>query len=70
MRFSDIDLHGEYYDNVESVLENHFFNNKPPFKIITGNSSDMRKKVLYYLDENGHKYMSGDLYNLGYIQVL
>tara|TARA_S200000501_G_C20861126_1_gene759783 strand:+ start:957 stop:1196 length:240 start_codon:yes stop_codon:yes gene_type:complete len=70
MKFNDIDLHGEFYNNVESALENHFFNNKPPFKIITGNSSDMRKKVLSYLDENDHKYMSGDLYNLGYIQVL
>ena len=39
-------------------------------KIITGNSSNMRKKVLSYLDKNDYKYMSGNLYNLGFIQVL
>ncbi len=70
MKSNDIDLHGEFYDNVELVLEDHFYNNKPPFKIITGNSSNMKKKVLFYLDENDYKYMSGNLYNLGYIQVL
>ena len=62
MKSNDIDLHGEFYDNIELALENHFFNNKPPFKIITGNSSVMKKKVLSYLDENENKYMSCLLY--------
>ena len=66
----DIDLHGKYYEDVELALEDHFFNNIPPFKIITGNSSKMKNKVLFYLNENNYKYMSGNLYNLGYIQVL
>ena len=70
MKPNDIDLHGEFHDKVELALDDHFYNNKPPFKIITGNSSNMRKKVLSYLDENDYKYMSGNLYNLGYIQVL
>ena len=70
MKPKDIDLHGEFYDNIELALEKHFYSNKPPFKIITGNSSNMRKKVLYYLDKNDYKYMSGNLYNLGFIQVL
>lgn len=70
MKPNDIDLHGEFYDKVELTLEDHFYNNKPPFKIITGNSLNMRKKVLFYLDKNDYKYMSGNLYNLGYIQVL
>ena len=70
MKTNDIDLHGEFYDNIELALEKHFYINKPPFKIITGNSSNMRKKVLHYLDKNDYKYMSGNLYNLGFIQVL
>ena len=52
------------------ILEKHFYKNEPPFKIITGNSSKMREKVIIYLSKNDHKFMSGDLYNQGYIQVL
>ena len=66
----DIDLHGKFYEDVELALEDHFYNNTPPFKIITGNSSKMKNKVLSYLNDHDHKYMSGNLYNQGYIQVL
>ena len=52
MKSNDIDLHGELYDNIELALEEHFYKNKPPFKIITGNTSNMRNKVLSYLDKN------------------
>tara|TARA_B100000959_G_C14885637_1_gene584469 strand:- start:682 stop:897 length:216 start_codon:yes stop_codon:yes gene_type:complete len=67
---NSIDLHGRYYDDVDLSLEKHFYDNEPPFKIITGNSSKMKEKVLNYLDNNNHKYMSGNMYNQGYIQVL
>ena len=67
---NDIDLHGRYYDDVHLTLENHFYDNIPPFKIITGNSAKMKDKVLKYLDANSFKYMSGNMYNQGYIQVL
>jgi hypothetical protein len=67
---NDIDLHGSYYNDVELTLENHFYDNIPPFKIITGNSSKMKNKVLRYLDLNKYKYMSGNMYNQGYIQIL
>jgi len=67
---NSIDLHGRYYDDVDLSLEKHFYDNEPPFKIITGNSSKMIEKVLNYLDNNNHKYMSGNMYNQGYIQVL
>ena len=30
----------------------------------------MKDKVLKYLDANSFKYMSGNMYNQGYIQVL
>ena len=67
---NDIDLHGSYYDDVHLTLENHFYVNIPQFKIITGNSAKMKDKVLKYLDANSFKYMSGNMYNQGYIQVL
>jgi|TARA_B100001250_G_scaffold261709_1_gene225447 hypothetical protein len=67
---NSIDLHGRYYDDVDLSLEKHFYDNEPPFKIITGNSSKMKEKVLKYLENNNHKYMSGNMYNQGYIQVL
>ena len=66
----DIDLHGKFYQDIDQVLEDHFYNNIPPFKIITGNSSKMKIKVISYLNKHDHKYMSGNLYNQGYVQVL
>tara|TARA_X000000950_G_scaffold285992_1_gene393520 strand:+ start:20926 stop:21165 length:240 start_codon:yes stop_codon:yes gene_type:complete len=70
MKSNDIDLHGKFYNDLELTLENHFYNNEPPFKIITGNSSNMKNKVISYLDEHNFKYMSGNEYNQGYIQIL
>ena len=70
MSKKDIDLHGKFYDDIELALEDHFYNNIPPFKIITGNSSKMKERVLSYLIDQDYKYMSGNLYNQGYIQVL
>ena len=70
MSKKDIDLHGKFYDDIELALEDHFYNNIPPFKIITGNSSKMKDRVLSFLNDQNYKYMSGNLYNQGYIQVL
>ena len=70
MSKKDIDLHGKFYDDIELTLEDHFYNNIPPFKIITGNSSKMKERVLSYLNDQNYKYMLGNLYNQGYIQVL
>ena len=70
MSKKDIDLHGKFYNDIELILEEHFYNNIPPFKIITGNSSKMKERVLSYLNDQDYKYMSGNLYNQGYIQVL
>ena len=70
MSKKDIDLHGKFYDDIELALEDHFYNNIPPFKIITGNSSKMKERVLSYLNDQDYKYMSGNLYNQVYIQVL
>ena len=70
MSKKDIDLHGKFYDDIELALEDHFYNNIPPLKFITGNSSKMKERVLSYLNDQDYKYMSGNLYNQGYIQVL
>ena len=70
MSKKDIDLHGKFYSDIELALEDHFYNNIPPFKIITGNSSKMKERGLSYLNDQDYKYMSGNLYNQGYIQVL
>ena len=70
MSKKDIALHGKFYEDIELTLEDHFYNNIPPFKIITGNSSKMKERVLSYLNDQDYKYMSGNLYNQGYIQVL
>ena len=51
---NDIDLHGKFYEDIELTLEDHFYNNIPPFKIITGNSSKMKNKVLSYLNDNDY----------------
>ena len=69
MSKKDIDLHGKFYDDIELALEDHFYNNIPPFKIITGNSSKMKERVLSYLNDKAYKYMSGNHYKQGYIQV-
>lgn len=70
IKTSDIDLHGMVHRDIDDILENHCYLNIPPFKIITGNSNKMKKKVINFLDKNNFKYMSGDIYNQGYINVL
>ncbi|MEE3112808.1 MAG: hypothetical protein VX263_01770 [Bacteroidota bacterium] len=70
IKTSDIDLHGMVHSDIDDILENHCYLNIPPFKIITGNSNKMKKKVMNFLDKNDFKYMSGDIYNQGYINVL
>ena len=37
-----LDLHGVKHEDVERLLENFILLNKPPLKIITGNSDYMR----------------------------
>ena len=43
MSKKDIDLHGKFYEDVELALEDHFYNNIPPFKIITGNRKTTKR---------------------------
>ena len=41
----ELDLHGVRHEEVERLLENFILLNKPPLKVITGNSDYMRKAV-------------------------
>ena len=52
------------------LLEDYCFINTPPFKIVTGNSNKMKKLVIDFLNKNNFKYMEGNHFNQGFIQVL
>jgi len=65
-----LDLHGLTYDEIDRKLEEFCFINTPPFKIVTGNSDKMKKIVFNFLNNNDFKYMEGNVYNQGFIQVL
>ena len=41
----ELDLHGVRHEEVERLLENFILLNKPPLKVITGNSDYMRDAV-------------------------
>ena len=47
MSKKDIDLHGKFYDDIELALEDHFYNNIPPFKIINTCQEIFIIKVIY-----------------------
>ena len=65
-----LDLHGITYNKIEFLLEDYCFINTPPFKIVTGNSNKMKKLVIDFLNKNNFKYMEGNHFNQGFIQVL
>ena len=65
-----LDLHGITYNKIDDLLEDYCFINTPPFKIITGNSNKMKKLVINFLNKNDFKYMEGNHFNQGFIQVL
>ena len=65
-----LDLHGITYNKIEVLLEDYCFINTPPFKIVTGNSNKMKKLVIDFLNKNNFKYMEGNHFNQGFIQVL
>lgn len=46
----ELDLHGLKHHEVEDVVENFILTNDAPFKIITGNSEEMRRVVQKLLD--------------------
>jgi hypothetical protein len=65
-----LDLHGVKHEKIHDKLEDFCFINTPPFKIITGNSYQMKNFVIKFLNKYNYKYMVGDIYNQGYITVL
>ena len=65
-----LDLHGITYNMIEELLEDYCYTNTPPFKIVTGNSNKMKNLVIDFLNKNNFKYMAGNHFNHGFIQVL
>ncbi len=67
-----LDLHGVKHADVELLVENFIFQHQKdlPVKIVTGNSNAMKKIVINVLETHNFKYVDGDFYNRGYIDVL
>jgi len=53
-----LDLHGNYHNSVQRLVENFVLLNPTPLRIITGNSSRMKEMVFQILDchEFGYHY--------------
>ena len=65
----DLDLHGVKHYQVQELVLNHVGRHKPPYKIITGNSTKMREIVSSILHEYKIDYILWKD-NLGSISVL
>lgn len=66
-----LDLHGVRHVDVVNKLNRYFFWEKPGWKqytIITGNSNEMKKIVIKWLQDHEYKYYIPS-HNLGEIQV-
>tara|TARA_B100001250_G_C19463124_1_gene641114 strand:- start:357 stop:605 length:249 start_codon:yes stop_codon:yes gene_type:complete len=71
-KLEPLDLHSVKHGDVSVLVEDYILTNQHlvPLKIITGNSDKMKKIVVDVLNDHGFKYVEGDYYNLGYINVL
>tara|TARA_B100000902_G_scaffold323131_1_gene316764 strand:- start:116 stop:364 length:249 start_codon:yes stop_codon:yes gene_type:complete len=67
-----LDLHGIKHSDVSKIVEDFILEHQDycPLKIITGNSLKMKNLVKKVLDHHRFKYVDGDYYNRGYIDVL
>lgn len=64
----NLDLHGVKHHSADDIIEDFILITKPPFSIITGNSTIMKSKCLYLLDKYKFKWMITS-YNLGEIII-
>ena len=67
-----LDLHGVKHSEVEKILEDFYFwkgKNDDKSFIITGDSIDMKKIVLKFLDVNNFSYLT-PTNNAGIIEVI
>jgi len=51
-----LDLHGVRHEEVERLLENFILLNKPPLKVITGNSDYMRAELENFCSKHNIAY--------------
>ena len=63
-----LDLHGIKHIDVDVIVEDFILLNKPPFSIVTGNSTTMQIKTLNLLKRHNFKWMILS-HNLGEIIV-
>ena len=63
-----LDLHGVRHEEVQRLLENFIFLNKPPLTIITGNSDHMRTTFETFC--NKHKISYERWANWGEYKIL
>jgi hypothetical protein len=63
-----LDLHGIKHQSVDDIVEDFILLNKPPFSIITGNSTTMQNKTLNLLKKYNFKWMILS-HNLGEIII-
>lgn len=63
-----LDLHGIKHEFADNIIEDFILLTKPPFSIITGNSSIMKNKCINLLERYDFKWMIIS-YNLGEIII-
>lgn len=64
-----LDLHGIKHEFVDELVEDFVLKHESPLRIITGNSSTMKDKVIKILVKHDFKYMIMS-HNIGEIIVL
>ena len=64
-----LDLHGEKYESVQHKVHSFVYNNDLPVRIITGNSSPMRKIVIDTISLLGYHAHYERLINEGCLVV-
>ena len=64
-----LDLHGITYNKIDDLLEDYCFINTPPFKIITGNSNQMKEIVYSILEKHNLRFYTKSDYNLGCLVI-
>ena len=57
LEMNELDLHGVRHRDVAKVFDQHILLHEPPFKVVTGNSYEMKKVLKEVLDEYKLKYI-------------
>ena len=66
---NDLDLHGVKHSAVEVLVEDHILTHKPPYKIVTGNSTEMKRICKMVLDRHKYQHFDG-FHNSGCMDII